>query len=755
MKIKYIIIIIFSILVSNILSSTETQKVENLEAFSRLYGYIRFFHPSDEAQLINWDKFAVYGTEEVLKAKSTDELKAILHTLFDPFTAGLIFYSNKENASRKATIPMPLEIKDYNLTYWQHIGMFNTLNLGYKQIRVNKSLPFPKDKLPILYFITKTFSPKPSTTYRLSYYVKTIDKTSNSTVFMYGNINDSYDSVVDSKSDTVITSEWSRKELEIKTPADAYEIKWMQSLESKSTILLDSMKIEVKINNQWQLLKDDFISSCSDGKIPTQISTPRNMDYAGNKDCFVETIDGKKLLVIRTVAEDQKFVHHSDAPHVADSPLSLMCEKQLNHKLFCTFPLALYTDQDRTYPRLDTLKLSNLTKALTTIDTKNTDSAFNRISAVIIYWSALQHFYPYWNYTDTNWNKVLTYSLTKALRDTSVTDTFYTLSAMSSKTFDSHTGIRHPILPDKIPPFGVQLIEKKWMVTKTDSCITNLPLGSEVLSYNGKKFKKFMQEAKPFFIRASEQATNNLLFNRAVRITGDTTAIFTFKLPDGRISERKIDFINASQYKYIFPQDTLKVFEDGIVYLNINNMREAEYNKHLPELAQAKKIIIDFRGYPPFMFDTLLPNFIDSIKVAYMGSLNAIIYPDSDLKNPLPKSQTSQRNPAQPRIKGKTVFLCNASSQSKSESFLALAKYFKCATILGEPTSGSTGNVINLDLPGQFSTWFTGRFVKNPDGSRFHGIGVIPDIIVHPTEQGVQSGKDEILEAALSYLRSQ
>jgi hypothetical protein len=33
--------------------------VRNLEALARLYGYVRYFHPSDEAAGIDWDYFAM------------------------------------------------------------------------------------------------------------------------------------------------------------------------------------------------------------------------------------------------------------------------------------------------------------------------------------------------------------------------------------------------------------------------------------------------------------------------------------------------------------------------------------------------------------------------------------------------------------------------------------------------------------------------------------------------------------------------
>lgn len=40
--------------------------VQNLETFARLYGYARWFHPSEEAQLIDWDKFVVLGVQKVM-----------------------------------------------------------------------------------------------------------------------------------------------------------------------------------------------------------------------------------------------------------------------------------------------------------------------------------------------------------------------------------------------------------------------------------------------------------------------------------------------------------------------------------------------------------------------------------------------------------------------------------------------------------------------------------------------------------------
>ena len=46
----------------------------NLIAFTKLYGYIRFFHPSDAAAAVKWDDFAIAGLEHIEGAKTADEL---------------------------------------------------------------------------------------------------------------------------------------------------------------------------------------------------------------------------------------------------------------------------------------------------------------------------------------------------------------------------------------------------------------------------------------------------------------------------------------------------------------------------------------------------------------------------------------------------------------------------------------------------------------------------------------------------------
>src|SRR5262249_3449110 len=58
--------------------------VVNLHAFARLYGLVRFFHPSDEAAAADWDRLALAGVARAETARDPAELAADLRDLFAP-----------------------------------------------------------------------------------------------------------------------------------------------------------------------------------------------------------------------------------------------------------------------------------------------------------------------------------------------------------------------------------------------------------------------------------------------------------------------------------------------------------------------------------------------------------------------------------------------------------------------------------------------------------------------------------------------
>ena len=56
---------------------------ESRELYLRLLGYVRFFHPSDEAARADWDAFTIAGIAAV-EAADPRNLAETLHRLFAP-----------------------------------------------------------------------------------------------------------------------------------------------------------------------------------------------------------------------------------------------------------------------------------------------------------------------------------------------------------------------------------------------------------------------------------------------------------------------------------------------------------------------------------------------------------------------------------------------------------------------------------------------------------------------------------------------
>lgn len=108
----------------------DERAVENLAAFARVYGYVRFFHPSDEASAIDWDKFGVLGAEAVRDAADREGLRAALRRVFQPIAPSMALTDLALEVSSPSTA-------SERLTFWQHAGVKLSDQPGpYRQQRV-------------------------------------------------------------------------------------------------------------------------------------------------------------------------------------------------------------------------------------------------------------------------------------------------------------------------------------------------------------------------------------------------------------------------------------------------------------------------------------------------------------------------------------------------------------------------------------------------------------------------------------------
>ncbi len=100
---------------------------------------------------------------------------------------------------------------------------------------------------------------------------------------------------------------------------------------------------------------------------------------------------------------------------------------------------------------------------------------------------------------------------------------------------------------------------------------------------------------------------------------------------------------------------------------------------------------------------------------------------------------------------GPIAILMSNKSVSSAENVAQMLEYLPNVTVVGQLSACTNGTVTSFWLPGNISLTFTGMRLRNPDGSEFHGIGVIPDIEVTPSPADFAAGIDPELQAAIDW----
>jgi C-terminal processing protease CtpA/Prc len=103
----------------------------------------------------------------------------------------------------------------------------------------------------------------------------------------------------------------------------------------------------------------------------------------------------------------------------------------------------------------------------------------------------------------------------------------------------------------------------------------------------------------------------------------------------------------------------------------------------------------------------------------------------------------------QPHFSGKVVILVDEVSQSQAEYTAMALRSASGAVVIGSTTAGADGNVSQIPLPGGLPTMISGIGVFYPDKTPTQQVGIVPNIEVGPTIDGIRAGRDEVLEAAL------
>jgi hypothetical protein len=210
-----------------------------------------------------------------------------------------------------------------------------------------------------------------------------------------------------------------------------------------------------------------------------------------------------------------------------------------------------------------------------------------------------------------------------------------------------------------------------------------------------------------------------------------------------------------------FPRDTRSVPErtgqayrllaPDVGYADLDRLENADVDAMFAAFEATQAIVFDMRGYP----HQTAASIASRINVRGGRAMAQQFIP-------LVTTGSSQRSffeqwiprTDKPIYRGKTVMLVDERTGSQAEH---AGLYFETANgtkFVGSQTAGADGETTTLVLPGGIYVRFTGTDVRHADGRQLQQVGLVPDIEVKPTIDGLRKGRDEVLDRALAFLRN-
>ncbi|REC49585.1 S41 family peptidase [Chryseobacterium pennipullorum] len=375
------------------------------------------------------------------------------------------------------------------------------------------------------------------------------------------------------------------------------------------------------------------------------------------------------------------------------------------------------------------------------------------------YWNYVEYFFPYKYQTDQKWNDVLSEMIPKFMVINNDETYHLSLAELVAKTDDSHAYLNSPHITKSLYgnrrlPAEYLYAEGKLVITKT---LRNrlheksaLKTGDVIYDINGKTISQIINGLGKYIPASNSWGKVNKLKAKLLFTNNDSISVKVER--DGQNIEIKArTYLAKDIISKKIPASSKWKFIDGgkkIGYVNMGSIEKEDLDAMYKELKSTESIIFDLRNYPRQTIVPLSRLLLPAPTVYYQFIFPAPEYPGRFYSR---KNSIGRKNPEY--YKGNVIVLVNENTQSQAETTVMMLKQHPKSKVIGSHTSGANGDVISFKLAG-LDTRFTGLGAYYPEGKETQRIGIIPDILVKPTVEGIKAERDELLERALDYIHT-
>jgi C-terminal processing protease CtpA/Prc len=378
-----------------------------------------------------------------------------------------------------------------------------------------------------------------------------------------------------------------------------------------------------------------------------------------------------------------------------------------------------------------------------------------QLLALYRYWNIIQYWFPDRDIIGERWDGALADTLPKFALARDATAFQSEVLKLIARVNDTHAGlsanrsVKPPLGACQLPVVtrfvGDRAVVAGYAGDEAGKA-SGMKAGDILTDLDGKSVSALVKEWWPYY-SASNDPTR--LRDMGRNLTRGECGPVTVRIQRGGESiELKTVRMTAPApmpgLTHDLPGDTFQRLSAEIGYLKLSSVKVADVRKYIDSAAGTKGLIIDIRNYPSeFVVFALGALLVDH-------PTEFVRFTNGDLSNPGAFHWTPpiSLDPAPIHYPGKIVILVDEVSQSQAEYTTMAFRTAPGAKVIGTTTAGADGNVSPIPLPFGFSSRLSGIGVFYPDKRPTQRVGILSDIEVKPTIEGIRDGRDELLEAA-------
>ena len=375
-------------------------------------------------------------------------------------------------------------------------------------------------------------------------------------------------------------------------------------------------------------------------------------------------------------------------------------------------------------------------------------------------WNVIEYYAPYRAVTLHPWNEVLSTYIPLMGVETDGRRFARLYMRLIRELNDGHAYAPVEMLFGQrmLPVWPLQAEGRLFVGYSGDSALER---GDEVLAIDGEPISERLELLREYASRSNEASLRKALRFYGLRTRRDTAEVVRCRA--GACDTLRVATVPYGSVSPLYDpaqlvQPPFRLLADSVGYIYAGTFTREHLAQVGQTLPRTRALIIDLRTYPMNMDFTLTALIGQSLRTEPVVAWQ-MVHPTLALPGLFFRQEQwlyegfeeGAKRCTQP-YKGRVIILVDELTQSNPE-FQAMA-FQSCPQTLtiGSPTSGADGDIVWIPLPGQLTS-FSGIGTLYPDGTQTQTVGVRLDVEVLPTAEGLQAGRDEVLERALELAR--